>query len=190
MMNIFVLLVMYQIKHFIADYPLQGKYMLGKFKPGWDFLGPLSAHCGVHAWMTGMISAWYLGWNPYYEYRHDAFYGPWLILGLMVFDFVSHFCMDRIKAGPKWLGRFKPMSGPEYMSNHQKLESVEPLINAQQKLDAYDLSNGAALKMLLAEKEECEKKIRHNAFFWWSLGLDQMWHHLTHYAIIAVLLNQ
>lgn len=23
--------------------------------------------------------------------------------------------------------------------------------------------------------------------FWWTLGADQMWHHMTHYAIIALL---
>ena len=31
-MKIFILLVIFQFKHFIADYLLQNNYMLGKFK--------------------------------------------------------------------------------------------------------------------------------------------------------------
>ena len=54
MLTLFVLLVLYQVKHFVADYPLQGTYMLGKFKKnGWVL--PLAAHCGVHALFTFAI---------------------------------------------------------------------------------------------------------------------------------------
>lgn len=115
-----LVLTLFQLKHFLADYPLQGKYMLGKFKPGWDFLNPLLAHSLVHAYLTSFIVYWFTG-----EARYSALCG--------LFDMCVHFTMDRIKAGPKYLGRFK---------------------------DMYD------------------KK------FWWCLGLDQMVHHLTHYAII------
>lgn len=118
---IFLLLVLFQIKHFLADYPLQGKYMLGKFKPqGW--VPPLAAHCGVHAAFTFLICI--------------AFVRPELAIALSVFDFVIHFIMDRIKASPKMLGR--------YGMNDKK--------------------------------------------FWWSLGLDQSVHHLTHYFIIWMLI--
>lgn len=41
MKTLFILLILFQIKHFVADYLLQGEYMLGKFKPGWSFLKPL-----------------------------------------------------------------------------------------------------------------------------------------------------
>src|SRR3989344_7267133 len=121
--TVFVLLVVYQFKHFLADYPLQGKYMLGKFKPGWDFLGPLVAHCGVHAVMTYFIGITYLYLNPLQD---PGFYkGTVLCMGLAAFDFVAHFCMDRIKAGPKWLGRFKALSGAEYMALMPTISEIE-----------------------------------------------------------------
>lgn len=73
-----------QFKHFIADYPLQGKYMLGKFKPhGWVL--PLAAHCGVHFLFTFAIA--YL-WT----------FNGLLALGCGLLDFVVHFIMDRVKA--------------------------------------------------------------------------------------------
>lgn len=118
--------IMYQIKHFICDYPLQTPYMLGKFKPGWEFLGPLAAHCGVHALFTFTLSS-YLLWDR----ESTFFFAGWLAS----VDFVIHFIMDRIKAGPKYLGRFKDM---------------------------------------------------YHKYFWWSLGFDQMVHHLTHYFIIIM----
>lgn len=31
-------------------------------------------------------------------------------------------------------------------------------------------------------------KLQSNKFFWWSLGLDQMVHHLTHYIIIYLII--
>lgn len=97
--------------------------MLKKFSPNWDFFFPLLSHSLVHALFTFLIA---------YAFR------PELALSVALLDLVVHFTMDRIKAGPKYLGRFK---------------------------DMYD------------------KK------FWWSLGLDQSVHHLTHYLIIYLLLN-
>lgn len=137
MSKLFVLLILYQIKHFIADYPLQGKYMLGKFKPGWDFLGPLAAHCTVHGLFTYLI-AMFAGYDN--------------ALNLSIIDFSAHFIMDRIKASPKYLGRFKPLTAETYVK---------------------------------ADK----KALRSNVLFWWSLGLDQMVHHLTHYYLIAKMVG-
>ena len=119
--SIFVLLFLYQIKHFICDYPLQNVYMLGKFKDtGW--VKPLLAHTGVHALGTFIIA---------FAFTQMLF----LSVSLALFDMFVHFMMDRIKASPRLLGR-------------------------------YDIK---------------DKR------FWWSLGLDQMVHHLTHYAIIACI---
>ena len=87
--DLFLLLMLFQVKHFVADYLLQTRYMLGKFKSGWEFFPPLLLHASVHALVTLTI-CWYWG-AP-----------PWLCL----VDLVSHFVMDRIKAGPRWLGRF------------------------------------------------------------------------------------
>lgn len=118
----FILLVLFQAKHFIADYPLQNQYMLGKFKGGTDWILPLAAHSSVHATGTFIISILFVSFN--------------VALSLAVLDFVLHSIMDRIKASPNLLGRF----------------SIE------------------------------------NKYFWWSLGFDQMVHHLTHYIIIFIIL--
>lgn len=90
---IFILLAIFQIKHFLADYLLQNKYMLNKFKlDGWIL--PLSAHAGIHALFTFSIITVIIS----------------LQLGIILalFDFVSHFIIDRIKASPNILGKFKP----------------------------------------------------------------------------------
>jgi hypothetical protein len=140
--QIFVLLVIYQLKHFLADYPLQGAYMLGKFKPGWDFVLPLLAHVGVHGLFTLAIVLWY---NP-------------SLWWLSLFDMASHFVMDRVKASPKYLGRFKALSANEF-------------------------------KMLMQMPELSKPQFKSNVYFWWSLGFDQMWHHLTHYIIIWTIVT-
>lgn len=138
MEKIFILLVLFQIKHFLADYPLQTEYMLGKFKDGKDFILPLAAHALTHAGFTFCIS---------YAFTRS----PGLSVSLALFDFTVHFIMDRIKAGKKYLGRYKPLTAKDF-----------PTATETQK--------------------------RHNAYFWWSLGFDQMIHHLTHYAIIAAII--
>jgi hypothetical protein len=136
---IFLLLVIFQIKHFLADYPLQTRYMLGKFKPGWAYINPLLAHVSVHGAFTFWI-AW-------------AFTGSfWFANGLALFDMVCHFTMDRIKASPDLLGRFKPLTKETYF---------------------------AATPQQLAS----------NNYFWWSIGLDQSVHHLTHYVIIWAIIS-
>jgi len=120
MSEIFILLIAFQIKHFIADYPLQTQYMLGKMKTkGWIL--PLFAHSLVHGIITFSIliifapTLWYLA----------------------LMDTMVHFIVDRIKASPNMLNRF-----------------------------AID-----------------------DKFFWWSLGADQMLHHLTHYCMIYMIVK-
>lgn len=54
---VFALLIAFQVKHFLADYPLQNRYMLGKFKDGWAFFWPLMAHAAVHGFGTFLIGA-------------------------------------------------------------------------------------------------------------------------------------
>ncbi|MCB0414407.1 MAG: DUF3307 domain-containing protein [Bdellovibrionales bacterium] len=119
--HIFILLILFQLKQFVADFPLQREYMLKKTLPGWEFLAPLSIHCAVHAILTLAIvlmvnaSLWWLS----------------------LVDFACHFIMDRIKSGPRYLGRFNDKS---------------------------------------------------KSSFWNIFGFDQMFHHLTHLAIVAVLI--
>jgi hypothetical protein len=130
--EVFWLLAAFQAKHFFADYPLQGRYMLGKFRDDWGFVRPLAAHAGVHAIFTLALTAGFVGWRA---------------VPLALFDGVAHFTMDRIKASKKYLGRYKPLTA----------ESAPAATPAQWAS---------------------------NDRFWWSLGLDQMVHHLTHYAVI------
>lgn len=110
--TIFLLLIVFQVKHFLADYPLQTPYMLRKFLPGWDFFLPLVTHAGFHAILT---------LNICYAFSGNIT----LSMQLATFDFVIHFIMDRIKAGPKYLGRFKALAASEYMNatHKQKIEN-------------------------------------------------------------------
>lgn len=123
---LFTLLVLFQVKHFLADYPLQTPYMLQKFKPDWGFFWPLY----LHVWVHGFITFWIT-----FAFTKNAEFA----IKLYLIDGIIHFFMDRIKAGPKYLGRFKDMM---------------------------------------------DKK------FWWSLGIDQMVHHLTHYLIIFLIVKK
>src|SRR4051812_19997771 len=85
----------YQVKHFVADYPLQGRYMLGKFREDWGFFFPLLAHVSVHAAGTFAIT-----WA----------FGVRRAVGLALFDGTVHFFMDRAKASKRYLGRYKPLT--------------------------------------------------------------------------------
>jgi hypothetical protein len=77
-----ILLVLFQLKHFIADFPLQTVFMLGKGKPGLQFILPLGAHCTVHMVLSAMIIACV---------RPD-------LICLAVAEFFAHFLIDRVKA--------------------------------------------------------------------------------------------
>lgn len=88
---IFILMVVFQLKHFAADYIFQYNYMLKKVSPGWEFLAPLVLHCGVHAILTLFI----------------CFYFTPHLWWLALVDFTIHFFLDRFRSGPRYLGRFK-----------------------------------------------------------------------------------
>ena len=91
-LELLMLLVLFQLKHFICDYPLQNAYMLGKMKTtGW--VKPLASHSAVHAGFTGVIC---------------LVFAPNLVLFLTLADFILHFVVDRLKASPNIGGRFKP----------------------------------------------------------------------------------
>jgi hypothetical protein len=110
---IFWLLIVYQFKHFLADYPGQSnQFMLGKFKPGWDFVLPLSAHCAVHSAIDLLVLA--------SVHRLDL---SWLA----AFDFVIHFTMDRLKASPNLLGRYQNFTKKEFVAE------ILPLLQSEDK---------------------------------------------------------
>lgn len=109
---IFLLLILYQIKHFICDYPLQGQYMLGKFKGGTEWILPLLAHVGVHGLFTAVIC---------------LFFNPSLAIPLAIFDMTVHFIMDRIKASPNMLGKYQALTKSTFMTatNEEKKSNVK-----------------------------------------------------------------
>ena len=109
MLDIFLLLVLFQIKHFICDYPLQTPYMLQKVnKDNW--IKPLFAHAGIHSIGTFIVV---------------SFFNIKLAFVLAFLDLILHFIVDRIKASPnignKW-GIDKPyfwwVLGLDQMSHH------------------------------------------------------------------------
>lgn len=151
MITLFVLLLAFQLKHFFADYPLQNRWMVGKFKKkGWVL--PLGAHAAVHALFTFVIA---------------LFVAPWTVAVVCaLFDATVHFVMDRIKASPDMLGRYKAISAREWPEIQSELNGK----NLVRRAIAID-------------------KLKSNTYFWWALGLDQLVHHLTHYAVIWFLLR-
>lgn len=172
---IFILLVVFQIKHYLADYPLQTAYHLKKFLPktglftpddGWVF--PLASHSFVHAIMTFFISMVVL-----FKTNGGLVYAIYLF----IFDFVIHFIMDRIKASPFMLGRYKVLDGMRIQTLNESKKNYLRVL--KKKKDPY------------AEKEIIwiDDQFKGNRLFWLALGLDQCVHHLTHYIIIYWLVT-
>jgi len=90
MEHIFILLAAFQLKHFIADYPLQTPYMYLNKGAKTDWVLPLSAHAVVHTGLTMLIIGGYsLNVVPM---------TLGLFLALSAFDFTTHFLTDRWKA--------------------------------------------------------------------------------------------
>ena len=129
MIIILTLLVLFQLKHFLADFPLQTKYMLGKFnETGWIL--PLFSHAVVHAVFTFIILGFVV-----------LFFGlslpTYIIVLLSLYDLLIHFSVDYMKV----------------------------TFNKVTKCTAKDNK------------------------FWYMIGLDQMLHHFTHYAIIMIFIT-
>ncbi len=162
-MNVFALLVAFQIKHFVADYILQGwplaDFMLGKFKrKGWVL--PLASHCGVHMVLTLLIVC--------LAGRGDLWW-------LMLVDGGVHFVMDRIKAHPDLLGRFKPFAtAAEYMDTYRWAT-----------LPDQDVSGDKCMQNVY----NAQRAMWNNQLFWWSLGFDQLVHHCTDLFVVWWLVS-
>lgn len=139
------LLAAFEFKHLLADFFLQTEKHLGKFKEkGW-FL-PLADHCAIHGIFTLLLVLIVNG---------DLW---WLAL----VDFWAHLAMDRIKASPYLLGRFKPVTAEQY------IKCKELIANCQ--------------RMGIPNSPECLKaqaQLDSNVRFWHSIGVDQFVHQLT-----------
>ncbi len=89
--NIYLILFLFQIKHLFCDFFLQPKKVATqKASAHWDFVLSLSIHTLTHAGGTLIIVLLY----------NSALW--WLA----ILDCIFHFIIDRIKAGPRYLGRF------------------------------------------------------------------------------------
>lgn len=140
--------------------------MLGKFKTkGWVL--PLAAHCAVQALFT-------LG-------RTLFFVSPLKALGLALLDLTVHFIMDRIKASPDLLGRWQALSKGEF----QGVLSARGVAADGIKL----LPDSPAREECKKQVKDIDLRIKHNTYFWWSLGVDQTVHGITDIIIIYLMLN-
>tara|TARA_B100001248_G_C27394154_1_gene464310 strand:- start:252 stop:659 length:408 start_codon:yes stop_codon:yes gene_type:complete len=94
----FLLFIAFQIKHFLADFPLQVSYMIfHKTSAKWDFFVPLMLHSLVHSSFTLIIT---------------LLVAP-QVWWLFIVDTVVHFTMDRLKSNPHYLGRYNDITkGP------------------------------------------------------------------------------
>lgn len=96
--NVYELLILFQIKHYIADYPLQSEYMLKKAqKRNWAL--PLTLHSIVHGMLTLVIIMYV---NPSMWY-------------LSIVDAALHFIMDRVKGDPSIMNRYKVSEKPYWL---------------------------------------------------------------------------
>lgn len=83
-----IYLVLFQIKHFIADWCLQSMWMVkGKRRSDWTFVFPLLAHAGLHSVFTFFVVN---------AVSRDFT----LSLKCGLFDLTAHFIIDRIKGHP------------------------------------------------------------------------------------------
>ncbi len=84
-LEILILLLAFQAKHLIADYYLQFPYMYENKGKAVDWVKPLFDHAGIHS----VFTFWIVFFTTI---------SPWIALLALVFDFVTHFVTDRIKA--------------------------------------------------------------------------------------------
>lgn len=96
------------VKHFIADFPIS-------MQTPWMFLNKGTyghpgglAHAGVHVCGSSVILASLALWNN----RPGS--GIWLLLGLLVFEFLVHYHMDWWKMWWNKRKGYKPNTHPEF----------------------------------------------------------------------------
>lgn len=160
--EVFVLLGVFIIKHFLADYPLQTRYMLTKGQAtGW--LPPLAAHCAVHGVATILILAVFSFYASLSQLGHLSV-GDICTLGAL--DFLAHLVMDRVKASPFIWGKYKILSKKESFNYMCSLNSKHPRARY-------------ASRKYLAE----------NRYAWWALGFDQAIHHLTDLVVVYLVFS-
>lgn len=164
----FTILVLYQIKHFLCDYPLQTDYMLGKFKEHPHYIKPLAAHAGVHALFTLVLV---------------AFYNLKLAVPMAILDFVSHFIIDRVKAHPTGLGKYQSITKKEVGQYQTKVKYLHDMHNTKR------ITSDQYVNELTKHTQAHEQAFKDNKYFWLSLGADQMLHNLVHILIVWMVVS-
>lgn len=146
---VWLLLVTFQLKHFFADYPLQTRYMLGKFNKYPDYVEPLLAHVAVHGTFTFCIA---MCVAPVH-----------VAMWLAIFDMVCHFIMDRIKASPDMLGKFTALSKREMIAIISKDHLIRD--NADEKA----IESNTFFWWCL-ELDQSVHHLTHYVIIWWLLS--------------------
>ena len=111
---------------------------------------------------------------------------------------IKHFFCDYIFQNRYMLGKFKDSGWLLPLSCHCAIHSVFTFvlifptesITLAIKLSLFDFVCHFVMDRIKAGKTWLGRWHHQSPFFWWTLGLDQMVHHLTHYAIIYVLLTE
>lgn len=81
--DIFLMMMIFQVKHFLADYILQFEFMYKKKGAAEGWFMPLFAHAAIH----GVITAYIV-----------YFFAPSVAFFALVFDVLTHMVIDRWKA--------------------------------------------------------------------------------------------
>lgn len=99
--RIALLVLLVGLKHFLADWQFQTKWMVsGKRRGGFRFVIPLSVHAGIHGLLMfyTLFSFILLVIIPL-PWENASVVFPWrIVIALSVFDFSSHFIIDKWKA--------------------------------------------------------------------------------------------
>ena len=163
-------LLLFQVKHYMADYRLQNEYMLRKFELNAnEWVPALLLHSFVHGSLTVVISCLFIWIKSLMvtEVMQESYQPDYnLSIWLGLFDMVVHFAVDRWKASPHYAGKYRSLSKKEFIKIKQELSrSTDPMYT----------------KHLL-------DRINSNREFWLAVGWDQFLHHCTHYIILAILI--
>ena len=103
--TVLILLVLFQLKHFLADYPLQFQWMLKKgsnLRSEW--IPALLAHSYFHG--AGTYSIFFIAYLLHLPGMEKI--TALMAMGAALFDFCVHFIVDRIKASKQLGGRWSP----------------------------------------------------------------------------------
>lgn len=117
------------------------------------------------------------------------------ILTLLIVFQVKHLICDYFLQTEYHLGKFKVHGWVIPMLSHTGVHGVATLIISLSFMVPIGVAVGLAAVDVLVHAliDKCKVEASRNTDhmkpkFWWLLGIDQMFHHLTHYAIIIVIL--